>query len=467
MVYEAVQSATKVAQVMAAIRGRIDRRQFTPGARIPSIRAMAEALGVSKATVVEAYERLAAEGVVQARPGSGFYVAAPLAPLKVAELGQDTDPTVDPLWVMRQSLRPAEGALRPGCGWLPDSWMPDEPLRKALRALAREGSGGTLFDYGPPQGAEPLRRLIARRLAELGIEAGPDQVMLADSGTQAIDLICRFLLESGDVVLVDDPCYFNFHTLLRAHRAQVVSVPFTPSGPDLAAFAEVLRERRPRLYITNSTLHNPTGASFSAPTAHRILKLAEAHDLVIVEDDIYEDLEVEPAPRLAAFDGLDRVIRIGSFSKTLSASVRCGHIAARADWIAALADLRLATGLGSSPLHAELVGAVLTDGSYRRHVEGLRGRLARRRARVLDRLEALGLEPWRRPSAGMFLWCRLPPGVDSADVARRALTRDVVLAPGNAFSVAGAASGYMRFNVAQMDDPRIDAVLAEAIRTAR
>ncbi|TIQ21549.1 aminotransferase class I/II-fold pyridoxal phosphate-dependent enzyme, partial [Mesorhizobium sp.] len=105
-------------------------------------------------------------------------------------------------------------------------------LRRALRTMAR-GDDVTLTDYGTPLGLPPLRHLLARRMAEHGIEAPPDQIMLTESGTQAIDLLCRFLLEPGDTVLVDDPCYFNFHALLRAHRAKVVGVPYTPSGPDI------------------------------------------------------------------------------------------------------------------------------------------------------------------------------------------------------------------------------------------
>jgi DNA-binding transcriptional MocR family regulator len=158
MVMETVRSDTKLAQVMGAIRRRIDSRQLTPGARIPSIRAMAETLSVSKATVVEAYERLAAEGVVGSRPGSGFYVAAALAPLRVGEIGRDTDPTVDPLWVMRQSLRRGGAPLRPGCGWLPDDWMPQEALRRAVRALARDGDGPALLNTARRKAPKPCAR---------------------------------------------------------------------------------------------------------------------------------------------------------------------------------------------------------------------------------------------------------------------------------------------------------------------
>src|SRR3546814_7134106 len=116
--------------------------------------------------------------------------------------------------------------------------------------------------------------------------------MLTESGTQAIDLLCRFLLEPGETVLVDDPCYFNFHALLRAHRANIVGVPYTPWGPDLDLFAQALSEYRPRLYITNSTLQNPTGATLSPVVAHRLLKLVDQSGLTIIEDDIFADFEI-------------------------------------------------------------------------------------------------------------------------------------------------------------------------------
>ncbi|MCG5481713.1 MAG: PLP-dependent aminotransferase family protein, partial [Ensifer alkalisoli] len=261
-------------RVMATVRNRISSRVLTPGARLPSIRAFATSMKVSKSTVVEAYERLAAEGLIRSRPGSGFFVAAPLAPLSLAEIGPKLDREVDPLWISRQALEADDAVLMPGCGWLPPGWMPADGLRRGLRALAR-GNAATLVDYGPPLGLLPLRQLLARRLAPRGIEASPEQILLTESGTQAIDLLCRFLLKPGDVVLVDDPCYFNFLALLRAHQAEIVAIPYQPSGPDIGAFAEALSVHRPRLYITNSALHNPTGATLAPLVAHRLLKLAD------------------------------------------------------------------------------------------------------------------------------------------------------------------------------------------------
>ncbi|HEV7836416.1 MAG TPA: PLP-dependent aminotransferase family protein [Caballeronia sp.] len=455
-------AGTLVERVMQTIRQRIAGRTLAPGAKVPSIRGFAETLQVSKSTVVEAYDRLAAEGVIQSRRGSGFYVAGHLPPLSLAELGPRLDRVVDPFWVSRQSLEAGTNALKPGCGWLPASWLPEAGLRRALRSVARTDTA-VLADYGTSLGLPALRQLLARRMADRGIEAAPDQIILTESGTQAIDLLCRLLLEPGDTVLVDDPCYFNFLALLRAHRAKVISVPYTPAGPDIDLFAQALAEHRPRLYITNSALHNPTGATLSPVVAHRLLKLADQSGLTIIEDDIFGDFEHESAPRLAAFDGLERVVHIGSFSKSLSASVRCGFIAVRRDWVEQLIDLKIATSFGGGRLSGELILGVLKDGTYRKHMESLRERLSRSMGQTSARLEALGIEPWIEPRGGMFLWCKLPGGLDATDVARRALAENVILAPGNAFSVAQSASQFLRFNVAQSTDPRVFTVLEAAM----
>lgn len=444
-------AATRIGFVMASIEERIAGRSLTAGSKLPSVRSLAKTLNVSVSTVVEAYGRLAAEGVIVSRPGSGFYVGHQIAPLALSAVGPKLDRAIDPLWISRQSLDVDDDRPKPGCGWLPASWLPEQGLRRALRGLSR-ADAATLADYGSPLGLAPLRQLISRRLGERGVAASPDQIVLTESGTQAIDLVCRFLLEPGDTVLVDDPCYFNFQALLRAHRARVVGVPYMPDGPDLDAFAAVLAEQRPRLYITNSAVHNPTGAILSPVVAHRLLKLADQHGLVIVEDDIFADFEHGPAPRLAGFDGLDRVIQIGSFSKTLSAAARCGFIAARPEWLDGLIALKIATAFGGGRLNEELVLAALSDGGFRKHVEALRGRLERARREVASRLRGMGIEPWIEPKAGMFLWCRLPDGRASADVARLALASGMVLAPGDAFSVSRSAGRYMRFNVAQMQD---------------
>lgn len=458
-------ASPRIDAVMMEIRRRIAARVLTPGAKLPSVRALAKAQAVSTSTVVEAYERLVAEGAIRSRPGSGFFVASALAPLSLADIGPKLDRQVDPFWVSRLALEGGRGLAMPGCGWLPPSWMPEDALRKALRALAR-ANADVLTDYAMPLGLPALRQLLARRLAESGLMVGADQILLVDSGTQAIDMICRFLLEPGQTVLVDDPCYFNFHALLRAHRVKVIGVPYTADGPDIELFEQALGEHRPRLYITNSAIHNPTGAVLSPVKAHRLLMLSERSGLTIIEDDIFADFEITKAPRLAAFDALNRVIQIGSFSKTLSASARCGYIVTRKEWLDPLVDMKIASNFAGSQISEAVVLEVLKDGSYRRHMEALKARLAKAKADVVQTLRSLGIEPWTDPQAGIFLWCRLPSGVDAAHMARHALTENMVLAPGNVFSQSDTASTYMRFNVSQCDQPQFASILRRAMTEA-
>lgn len=442
---------TQTGRVMDGIRSRIAARLLCAGDRLPSVRQSAASFGVSPATVVEAYDRLVAEGLIEAVARSGFFVSHLAgAPQSPSARSPRRDLAIDPFWVSRQSLDASAAGEKPGCGWLPPEWMPQRALQKALREVSRDAT--KLTDYGSTAGSPALRRQIALRLAAEGLLCDPEQILLTGSGTQAIDLICRLLLRPGDTVLLDDPCYFNYQALMAAHGARLVSVPFTPTGPDPAGFEAIVVAERPRLYITNSNLHNPTGGSLNLPTAHRLPAIAAAHGMVIVEDDIFADF-APGVPTMAALDGLSGVIRIGSFSKTLSAALRCGYIAGRAEWISALSDLQLATGFGGpSPLAAGVISTVLASGSYRRHMDELRRRLTRARRQVGQGLMELGLIPQGQPVGGFTLWCRLPEGLDSAALARTCLAQDVILAPGNVFSPSQSAAGFLRFNVAQTSE---------------
>jgi DNA-binding transcriptional MocR family regulator len=460
-------AGTRTTAVMDAVRNKIGSRALVQGDRLPSVRQFAEIMNVSPSTVVDAYDRLVAEGVIRAKPSSGFYVAgAHAAPLSLAAMGQTLDHAIDPLWVSRQSLDADLSILKPGCGWLPPEWMPTAAIRSSMRVLARS-EHDLLTDYATTRGGLALRRQLLGRFAEEGLAASAEQLLLTSSATQAMDLVCRLLLHPGDTVLVDDPCYFNVLALLRAHRVHVVGVPMTPSGPDVQAFEAVLATEKPTLYITNSALHNPTGATLSPWTAHRILSAAAQHDMVIIEDDIFAEFEPHPSPRLALLDGIERVIRVGSFSKTISASLRCGYICDRAEWIEELVDLQVATNFGGpSATTSEVVANVLVAGTYRKHLRDVRQRLVTARGRVAERLTSLGIVPWMAPRAGFFLWCQLPEGLDSAQIARHCLDHGVVIAPGNVFSVSQSSGSYIRFNVAQMADDRIYTVLERSMSAA-
>ncbi len=454
-----LEATTLVEKVMTIIRDRISAMSLMPGARLPSIRRLSETMSVSKSTVVEAYDRLVAEGIIQARRGAGFYVAEKNhLPLIAADFTETRNRSINPYWVMRQSLGTGEATLRPGCGWLPADWLPEDAIRRALRQIARNPAAN-IAEYDEPLGFRPLRQLLSTRLHEQGVTAAPAQILLTDSGTNALDLICRTFLRAGDTVLIDDPCYFNFRGLLLAQGVNLVGVPYTPYGPDLASFAQYCAQYRPKLYISNSGLHNPTGATMQPATAHRLLKFAEQYDLILVEDNIFADFHANPPPLLAELDGLERVIHIGSFSKSLSAATRAGYIVARPDWLENLTDMKLATNFASNALSSQIIHHLLTDGSYRSHIEKIRARLAECQTKARQKLRAIGLTPWCEPVGGLFLWVQLPDdlpdGVDSDVIAKRALDHNIVLSPGNIFSQSQSCGRFLRFNVAQSLHPRL------------
>ncbi len=457
-------TTTRVGMVCASLRGRIESRALAKGARLPSVRRLSEELAVSKSTVVEAYDRLAAEGLVEARRGSGFFVASPPQPFVLAEAPR-LDPAVDLLAIVRAAMEERPDELQPASGWLPEDWLPCEGVDRSVRAVLR-GSVKNKLRYDLPFGYEPLRRLIAARMGERGIPVDPARVVLTDSTTQALDLALRFHVCPGDRVVVDDPRYFNLAQLVGAHRAELVGVPYTPDGPDVAALEKIFAERRPRVYVALSGPHNPTGATLSAATAHRVLTLAEKYDVVVVEDDIYGDFETSPSPRLAAFDGFSRVIYIGGFTKTVTAALRVSYLIGRPEWMDAVVDLKLATTLGGSAFAAATVHAYLAEGGYRRHLEAMRIKLATATTHALRRLRTLGLKPWVDPRAGMFIWAELPDGLDAADVARAGQQERVVFAPGRMFSTSPQWRGFMRFNVAVSADLRVFEALERAMLVA-
>ena len=452
----------KIEHCMQVIRDQISTKNLLSGSRLPSVRQLATQLQYSASTVVEAYARLVAMDVVTARPGAGFYVSAEQALVPISDPIQAYDRSVDPLWIARESMQAKASVLKPGCGWLPDTWMPERSIRKALKIASRLETQ-VLTDYSTPQGHLGLRQLIARKKQSSDIHVNETQILLTDSGTQAIDLIFRLLLQPGDVIVIDDPCYFNFHSILKAHQLHAIAIPFTPDGPDLDHFAAAL-QFQPKLYLTNAGIHNPTGAILSSAVAYQVAKMAEQANMLIVEDDVFADFERAPAPKYAALVGLSQVLHIGSFSKTLSASIRCGYIIAQQASIQALIDLKIATSFSSGQLNAEIIYHALTDSSYRRHIEWINIHLAASMNQSIQALAALDIRPWMIPKGGMFLWCELPQQINATELSKICLQHGVVLAPGDAFSQTHRVQNFLRFNVAQCNDKRIFDVLALAMQ---
>lgn len=452
-----------VDQIVVSIRDQIQDRVLRPGARLAAIRQFAEQHGVSRFTVVEAYDRLVAQGYLQSRRGSGFYVAnrnqVPAAPVAAKQIEARA---VDAAWLMRQALDAGAEGLRASGGWLPRSWQDEEGVRRQMRAMLRD-EACDLVSYGSPQGHLPLRQYLPFKLGELGIAAQPAQIVLTHGATQGLDMLIHHFVRRGDTVLVDDPGYYLLFGALRLHGARLIGVPWTPEGPDAAELERLAAEHKPRVYFTQSVLHNPSGACLSPANAYRILQCAERHDFHIVEDDTWCDYHPGVSTRLAALDQLQRVIYLSSFSKTVSANLRVGFIAARPEIIESLTDIKVLIGVATPVAAEEMVLRMLTEGHYRKHLERLRTRLGEVGARALRMLERVGLEPFSPSPGGLFIWARIPGAEDAMPLATQAAAQGIILAPGTVFRPQSQASPYLRLNVVYAADQRLEAFLRAAL----
>jgi DNA-binding transcriptional MocR family regulator len=338
--------ATLAAQLADRLAERISQRLLAPGARLPSVRECARHQGVSPSTVVGAYDLLQARGLVQARPQRGFFVrdAASAAPARRHAPAPASMPApVDATALIRSMFQAQGGLPAPGMGTLPEAWLDATVLQRALRRVCN--SPDAWLSYGEPAGDALLRSALAQRLADLGVAATPGQIVTTVGATHALDLVCRTLLQPGDAVLVDEPGWAVEYARLTRLGMRLLPVPRGADGPDLAVMAALLREHQPRLYVTVSVLHNPTGNSLTPASAHQVLRLAEAHDLTIVEDDTYSWLAPMHATRLVQLDALQRTVYVTGFSKILTPQWRVGCLAAAPELAERLIDTKLISTL--------------------------------------------------------------------------------------------------------------------------
>lgn len=442
--------ATLAEQLALHLAERIQQRLLAPGARLPSVRDCAQRQGVSPSTVVDAYDLLQARGLVQARPQRGFFVREPLAaPAAPARRSGPPSAPVDATALIRSMFQAQGGLPAPGMGTLPEAWLDAGVLQRALRRVCADPEGW--LSYGEPAGDASLRAALARRLADLGVRALPSQIVTTVGATHALDLISRTLLQPGDAVLVDEPGWAVEYARLARMGMRLLPVPRGPEGPDLAVLEALLREHRPRLYVTVSVLHNPTGTSLSPAAAHQVLRLAEAHDLTIVEDDTYSWLAPPHATRLAQLDALQRTIYVTGFSKILTPQWRVGCLAAAPGLVERLIDTKLITTLTTpSPLE-RAVAICLDQGALRRHAERVAALLQAARQRTVRLVRDSGCE-FRAEPAGLFGW--IDVGVDTDRLAQRLLDEGWLTAPGSLFHATPRPTTLMRINFATAQDAR-------------
>jgi DNA-binding transcriptional MocR family regulator len=450
-----------VDQIVNGVQDLMQCRELRVGTKMPSVRQFAKSNAISTFTVVEAYDRLVTLGLLSSKRGSGYYVARQDVLKNHAHAAYSPPSSIDSLTTDLYSG--VTDALPAGSGWLPPEWYGESTLLDAVRQAMRIPSN-RLRGYGNPLGFPALRQYLAKTLSEGLFPVEAEQIMLTHGATHAFDLILRTLTKPGDCVFVEEPGYSNLIALIRHHGCIPVAIPRNAAGLDFDILQARASTLQAKLMFVNTALQNPLGTSLSHVQAHRLLTVAEQFDFWLVEDDIYRELAPRSDPSLAAMDGLRRVIRVGSFSKTLSPALRVGSITASASLIPELLRVKMLVGLTTSEINERAVYHAVTARAYPRMLTRLITQLESARERSIHALNAAGLELLAQPRGGMFLaagWKVAPDSeLNGKVIADQALKAGILLSPDDFFCINPSNSIWFRFNVAYAEAPELASFLA-------
>jgi 2-aminoadipate transaminase len=345
--------------------------------------------------------------------------------------------------------------------------FPVEAFQAACEKVLREDGRGAL-QYGASEGYGPLREAVA---ALLPWRVDPAQVLITTGSQQGLDLVGKVLIDHASRVLVETPTYLGALQAFAPMEPEVAGVASDEEGPDLADLAR--RRGDARFFYVLPNFQNPTGRTMSEARRQALVQTARELALPLVEDNPYGDLWFEappPAPLTARYP--EGAIYLGSFSKVLAPGLRLGYLVAPPAIAAKLMQAKQAADLHSPTFNQRLVAEVLRDGFLARHVPGIRALYRTQRDAMLQALaremQGLGVS-WNTPDGGMFLWARLPAGMDAAALLPRAVERGVAFVPGAAFYAQGADARTLRLSFVTASPEQITtgiAALAAAIREA-
>jgi 2-aminoadipate transaminase len=341
-------------------------------------------------------------------------------------------------------------------GGLPDtSTFPPDTFAELMEGIARRSCASAL-QYGPTEGFDAIKLRISAVMAEEGMRADPDDMIVTTGGQQVIDLVTKILVDPGDVVICEAPTYPGAVPVFSSYEADVVQIEMDGDGMRVDLLEEELERldrdgRRPKFIYTVPTFQNPAGVTLSLPRRKRLVEIARERELLVLEDNPYGLLryEGEPLPPLYALDGGEYVLYLGTFSKILSPGIRLGWLVAPGPVLAKVQLGKQAADLCCSSLTQQFVDAYFEQGRWLDYIRDLRSLYRQRRDVMLDSLaEFFPPEAeWTRPAGGLFIWATLPDFIDTHDLLAKALREEqVAFVPGAAAYVDGRGGSSMRLN---------------------
>lgn len=454
-------------QIAGLLRRQIADSAFRPGEKLPSIRDLMRMHGYSKNTVVQAFEQLVASGEARPKRGAGYFVSDELRQVASDAPSSRLREAIDTVWMLREQANNDPLHLPLGHGIPPASWLaecrPERYQQQVLRA-----SAGRMHQYGDRLGHVPLRQVLERRLYSIGIQASASQIVTTNGANHAMDLIIRCLLRAGDSVLVDEPGYYPLYGKIKLHGAIALGVPRLPDGPDVDALEHLLRTTSARLFFTQSIGQNPTGSDTTPANAHRILQLADKYDMIVVENDPLADLKPASLARISTLDQLRRTVYIGSFTKSVSASLRVGYVACHPDLADQLADVKMLVQVSGSEYCERLLDTILRNSRFTRYIARLKARVELETQAAMQVLKRIDATLFAQPDQSLYLWAALKGYPDSMKLVKEMLANNISLAPGAMFYLDNQKpSAWCRYNVGYTHDPRFISAMSTRVRQAR
>ena len=365
-------------------------------------------------------------------------------------------------------------------GGLPDTTcFPSEDVASLMSRVAADASARAL-QYGPTEGMDELKECIVQVMAEEGMDVGADELLITTGGQQVIDLVCKTLIDPGDVIVAEGPTYPGAVPTFGAYQADVVQIEMDADGMRVDLLEETLDRleadgRTPKFVYTVPTFQNPAGVTMSLERRRQLVRIAKQRELFVLEDNPYGLLryEGEPLPPLYALDGGEFVIYLGTFSKILSPGLRLGWTAAPRPVLEKLNLGKQGVDLCSSTFSQFFVVEYFRRRDWRRLLGSFREVYPQRRDVLLEALEEHfpAEAEWTRPGGGLFIWATLPSYIDTTDLLARALREHVAFVPGRAAYLDGRGGSSMRLNFSGVSEDdlregvrRIGKVVSEQVR---
>jgi len=479
-------------QLRDQLRSLVHAGDLRPGDRIPASRELAQILGVHRTTVANAYAELESEGLIQGHVGRGTFIRGNGNGLKITPPPPPTlqgngsgglrwellfaDERSEEI-LTRLTASAPESALSFVMARPAEEFFPVEELQSCCQtALRREGQ--EILNLGASDGYAPLKEALLELLRGDGIPAKDETLLITDGCQQALDLIAKAFVRSGDTVVLENPTYPGAAAVFNGVHAHCLGVPVrthpepgTPLGIDLEALESTLAANRVKLLVLTPDFHNPTGTSMPVASRRRVLELAGRYQVPVVEDHIYARLHSgdDRTPSLKQLDRPNVVIHIDSFAKVAFPGLRVGWIVAHPTAIERLRLVKQMTDLHTDQLAQAALAEFLKRGLFQKH-------LTRMRKIYTDRLNALdealrksmpeGVR-WEKPEGGMAFWLELPAGFDASELMIHARERGVLFAPGRYFYVQSPMPNTLRLGFASLNEKQIArgvATLAELLR---